>query len=408
MATLLTRILGVAPLAAVFAACPSSHGTPCRPGDACVVAGSGDMGSGGDGAAAREAELSLPVDVAVGPDGRLFVVDWNNNRIRVVNEDEVIEPFAGTGVAGAVRPGPAPEADLNHPTAVWFDAAGDVSIAVWLSGVIARVHPVTHGLEIVAGTGERDYHGDGAPAVEAAFDRPVSLADDGAGSLLVADQSNQVLRRIGPDGTITTVAGSCRTGTCDPEDQVDCPDSGKIACLADGDGCRRSCLGAYAGDGGPASEARFHFPWGAASDPGGRIASGPEGELYVADTESHRIRRIGSDGTVRTVAGTGERGTGGDGGPATGARLDRPADVAVGSDGTLFVADTGSSCIRAVSPDGVIRTVAGRCGEHGTSADGTAADDALLDHPYGIDVGPDGTLYVADTRNHRVLRVRPR
>jgi serine/threonine-protein kinase len=157
-----------------------------------------------------------------------------------------------------------------------------------------------------------------------------------------------------------------------------------------------------------AIDARFSFAGGASATPSARIAIGPDGSIYVADTLAHRVRRVAPSGIVTTVAGTGERGTEGDGGPATEARLDGPSDVAVASDGTIYIADTGNSCVRAVDPAGILRTVAGRCGERGASGDGGAPEDALLDMPLGIDVDARGRLFIADTHNHRVRLVEPR
>jgi len=398
----------VSPLVVTLAACPASHETACVAGDACVVAGTGEAGDGGDGGPAHLAELWFPTDVTVGPDGRLYVVDWNNNRVRVIREDGTIAIAVGSGALGEVRAGAASVTDMNHPTEVVFDRDGRMLIATWFNSVVARVDLARDTLEVVAGNGERAYHGDGGRALDAAFDRPVSLAFDGGGALLVADQSNHVIRRIDGSGVIRTVAGTCTTATCAPgEAAIDCADSDKQSCASDPEGCNRPCEGGHAGDGGPAAAARFHFPWGAVSEPGGRIAAGRDAEIYVADTHNHRVRRIDADGIVTTVAGTGRRGTDGDDGRATDASLEQPTDVAVGPDGTLFIADSEAGCVRAVGLDGRIRTVVGRCGERGVSPDHAPARETLLDRPHGIDVAPDGTLFVADTANHRVLRIEP-
>jgi serine/threonine-protein kinase len=147
---------------------------------------------------------------------------------------------------------------------------------------------------------------------------------------------------------------------------------------------------------------------GQAADPGGRIAVAPDGDLVVADTKNQRIRRIDRElGTITTIAGNGSVGFAGDGGPATAAQLNNPIDVAVASDGTIYVADTYNSCVRAISPDGIIRTFAGVCGEPGFANDGKAPDGAELNRPYGLGLAPDGGLYIADTYNHRVRIVLP-
>ena len=150
------------------------------------------------------------------------------------------------------------------------------------------------------------------------------------------------------------------------------------------------------GDGGPATQASLYNPYG--------VAVGGDGSLYIADTYNNRIRRVGADGIITTVAGTGIYGSSGDGGPATQASLTHPLGVAVGGDGSLYIADTNSSRIRRVGADGIITTVAGT-GTHGSSGDGGPATQASLTHPFGVAVGGDGSLYIADSGNHRIRRV---
>ena len=212
----------------------------------------------------------------------------------------------------------------------------------------------------------------------------MSVLFDPDGNLLVSDQANQRIRRIDPSGTITTVAGSGRRG--------------------------------FAGDGGPALEAEFALPVGQRGHPAGHIALAPDGTLYLADTENNRIRRIGPDGIVSTVAGRGSYGAGGDGGPAVAAELAYPVDIALSPEGILHIADTENNCVRKVE-DGVIRTVVGVCGACGPSlddpcrcppsdaaciGDGGPAGAARLKRPTGIAFDADGNLYVADTLNHRI------
>jgi hypothetical protein len=147
------------------------------------------------------------------------------------------------------------------------------------------------------------------------------------------------------------------------------------------------------GDGGPAKDARLTFPEG--------VSVTPDGALYIADSFHHRVRKVGTDGTITTVAGNGEFGFSGDGGPAKDARLTDPRGIAVGPDGTLYIADTRNHRVRAVRPDGIITTVAGN-GVSGFSGDGGPAKDAKLYNPEAVAVGPDGALYIADSSNVRV------
>jgi len=167
-----------------------------------------------------------------------------------------------------------------------------------------------------------------------------------------------------PDGTITTVAGNGTEG--------------------------------YSGDGGPATSAKLNWPRD--------IAVGADGSLYIADTNNNCIRKVSIDGTISTVVGTGASGYSGDGGLATNAQLNRPRDVEVGADGALYIADTDNHCIRWVTPDGVIKTLAG-VGTSGYSGDGGSATCAQLAWPQDVAVGMDGSLYIADTGNHRIRKV---
>ena len=221
-------------------------------------------------------------------------------------------------------------------------------------------------IRTAAGTGTRGYNGEGIPATQAQLDWPSGVAVGPDGSLYIADYYNYRVRRVGPDGIITTAAGN---GTCK-----------------------------YNGDGMLATQAALCAPSG--------VAVGPDGSLYIADTNNNRIRRVGPDGIITTVAGTGTWGYSGDGMPATQAQLYKPYGVAVGPDGSLYIADTGNNRIRRVGPDEVISTVAGT-GTAAYNGDGFSAAVAYIDNPQGVAVGPDGSLYIADTYNSRIRRVGP-
>ncbi|HVU03194.1 MAG TPA: hypothetical protein VHE30_15645 [Polyangiaceae bacterium] len=356
------------------------------------------------------AHLDSPLDVTISPEGRFFVIDWNGHKIRELLSDGKLAFVAGTGVEGdaceaALVDGkcPATAAEMNHPTDVTFDSDGRMVIAAWHNAKIKRLDLGTNLVENVCGTGGRKYAGDGLTCVDAsgkpqvAFDLPSSVAYDGAGNLFVADQANQVIRRISAaDGTLRTVAGNC-PGT-------------------PGFGCP---LGSgYTGDGGPATVAHLTNDLGQGTDPQGKIAFDRDGNLLIADTGNNVIRRVtpGADGIIgdgdpseeiiSTIVGTGERGFDGDGGPATSAQLSSPVDVAVAKDGTFFIADRGNSCVRRVSPDGIITTAAGTCGTPGFEGDGVLATEAGLRNPYGVALDDHGYLYVSDTRNDCIRRVR--
>ncbi len=217
----------------------------------------------------------------------------------------------------------------------------------------------------VAGNGNQGFSGDGGPATQASLSDPEGVAVASDGSLFIADSGNTRIRRVGPDGIITTVAGN-------------------------GSG--------FSGDGGPATQATLR-------DPGG-VAVASDGSVFIADTDNNRIRRVGTDGIITTVAGTGPDRFSGDGGLATLAELDDVDRVAVSADGSFYIADSDNSRIRRVGPDGIITTVAGN-GAFRFSGDGGLATLATLWNPQGVALGADGSLYIADTTNHRIRRVRP-
>ena len=232
--------------------------------------------------------------------------------------------------------------------------------------------PGPYTIETLAGTGEAGMAGDGGPATDALLDHPSAVAVAPDGTVYVADSRNHRVRRIGRDGVITTVAGTGERG--------------------------------YNGDGIPATEASLTHPYG--------VTIGPDGLVYVADQAAHRIRRIEADGTITTVAGTGENGGGGDGGPATEASLSFPNHVAFDGRGGMVVGEGGGDRVRYVASDGTITTVAGigraRYNRGPTlHGDGGPAVEAALNVVGAVAVGADGSLYIADLRNHAVRRVGP-
>jgi RHS repeat-associated protein len=277
----------------------------------------------------------------------------------------IITTVAGTGANGySGDGGPATGASLYYPSCPAFGPDGSMYIADSVNNRIRRVGPDGI-ITTVAGTGAYGYSGDGGPATGAKLYSPFGVALGPDGRLYIADYDNSRIRRVGPDGVITTFAG---TGTA-----------------------------GISGDGGPATGASLYSP--------NSVALGPDGSLFISDSNVRRIRRVGPDGIITTVAGTGAYGYSGDGGPATGATLKSAASLAVGPDGSLYISDGYNSRIRHVGPDGIITTVAGT-GAYGYSGDGGPATGASLsDYPTGVALGPDGSLYIADSS--RIRRVSP-
>jgi len=240
-----------------------------------------------------------------------------------------------------------------------LDSAGNLYIA---DSGNRRVRKVTSAgiISTIAGTGVQGFSGDGGPATSAQLNTPASIIFS-AGNLYIADSSNQRIRRISSDGTITTVAGNGVTG--------------------------------FSGDGGPATGASLAFPLGMAMDSGGN--------LYFADGNNNRVRRISPAGVITTVAGDGVGHFAGDQGPASSASLDVPEDVAFDGAGNLYIADAGNNRVRKVDSSGLISTLAGM-GDNGFSGDGGPATEAMLNFPWGLTTDFTGSVYIADRVNSRV------
>jgi hypothetical protein len=243
-------------------------------------------------------------------------------------------------------------------------AAGLAGLAAMVGFLAAPAHAAPGDISTFAGTGNAAYAGDGGPAASAALDHPTAVAWLGDGSVLVADYSNNRVRRISPSGVISTVAGTGVQG--------------------------------FSGDGGAATSARLSSP----TD----VEPTPDGGFLIADLGNHRVRKVSAGGTISTVAGNGQEGSSGNGGPATSARLDSPVGVASRPDGGFLIADSGSNRVRAVSPGGTISTVAGGGGGTG---DGGPATSAQLEAPVGVAALPDGGFVVAEYDGHRLRRVSP-
>jgi hypothetical protein len=415
-------------------ACDGDDTEPrCDPeeiGTLCTIAGSGENGydrnADLEALPALEAKFSLPQDTLTGPDGTVFILDWNNHRLRRLS-DGMVHWVAGRGELGGDLDDPA-YGDFNHPTNMVFDETGDgLILAAWHNSKIRTIDIATGAAADACGDGKRAYFGDGGPAQTSSLDLPASIAINPEGNLVIMDQANQVLRTIDDNNDIHLLAGRCvidgpppsGPGPCaDGEEPVQCPDgpngpSGKFVCGDPAEFCARPCTPGYAGDDGPATEMRMSQPFGQSASPAGRIVFDPAGNLYFADTSNHLIRVIGTDGIVRRVAGTPptngvpQSGYEGDGGPALDAKLNFPVDLALGDDGTLYFTDVRNHCVRAIDGSGTISTVVGICGEKGFEGDGGPPEEALLNLPFGIEYA-DGRLLVSDTGNSVIRAFRMR
>lgn len=335
-----------------------------------TFAGNGTYGFAGDGGPATTANFQNTHDIALGADGSLFIAEPGSNRVRRVGPDGIISTVAGNGLYGFGGDGvPATETRLAEPRGIAVGPDGSLYIADAFNHRIRRVGPDGI-ITTVAGNGiGNNYNGDGGPATAAEVGGPFDVAVGPDGSLFITVGS--LIRRVGTDGIITTIAGGNGTP-------------------------------GFSGDGGPATAARISSAV--------RIAVGPDGSLFFVDQGNLRIRRIGTDGIITTVAGNGSTGSSGDGGPATDATFTKPGALAVGPDGSLFIGDGPQQRVRRVGPDGIISTVAGSGpgnGYYGGDA-GPATAAILTNYDFramaGLAVAPDGRLYVSDLTRIRLVR----
>ncbi len=252
---------------------------------------------------------------------------------------------------------------LILPSAIVFDPAGNLYIAETGNHVIRKVDTLGH-ITTVAGTATQGYSGDSGPATSAQLDSPQGLALSNT-TLYIADTHNHRIRAVDlTTNIITTIAGTTP---------------------------------GFSGDNAPATSAHLNLPTAITLD--------TTGNLYIADTANHRIRRIDTTGTITTIAGNGTQGYSGDTGPATAASIDSPSGLAVDSLNNLYLADTHNQRIRKITATtGLITTIAGT-GSRGQSGDNTAASTAQLALPHGLTIDPAGNLYLADTANHRIRRI---
>lgn len=336
------------------------------PGTICTVAGTGKSLFDGDGRDALRTSLYFPYDVTFDRDGRPLILDWNNLRLRRINADNTVETILGTDEEAPPLEGAlASETPLHHATDVQLDAAGVMYVAGYHVPLVFGVGTDSRVFLIAGNDEEVGSSGDGGPARAALLDTPFGVFPSPEGGLYLSDIDANVIRYVDPHGIIHAIAG-------------------------------RADQAGYAGDGGAATAALLDAP--------ARLRLDAQGNLVFCDSNNHVLRRVDRDGTITTIAGTGVQGYTGDGGPATLAQLSNPHDLDFGSDGSIYVADTGNNVIRRIDVNGVITTIAGD-GEAGYGGDGGDARGCRFDRPTGVAFAPDGSLWVADTLNNRVRRI---
>ncbi len=370
-----------------------------EPGRVYVWGGTGMPGAGDMGLDPGSTRLYWPIDVGFDPSGKPIVLDHNNHRVLTLDANGKFEKIIGSffGDPSTLEdplPKPGAETALNHPTHVAFSPDGRLVLSAWHNSVVLEMDMSTRIVDLSCGTGGRCFNGDGRDRLTSCLDLPVCAQfHPVTGELYISDQANQIIRRIDSTDTVHVVAGKAPT--------------------PNGTGGWNYYIG-YAGDGGPATSALLNLGRGQVTNPNGRFCFDAAGNIYIADTNNHAIRIVYPDGTIDTYAGMGPGAPGhsGDDGPATQARLHGPRDVVADVDGTIYIADTGNNVIRKVALDGTISTVVGvfRPGTAAVSPcdlhdeQGALARDVHLTLPWGIEIGPDGNLWIADTYN-QVIRI---
>jgi sugar lactone lactonase YvrE len=328
-----------------------------------VLAGGGD--DPGDGIPATDARLSAVEGATARPDGTLVLADTYANRIRQVDRDGTITTIAGTGTIGSTGDGgPASQAELFFPFAVAVTPRGEVVVADTYNQRIRRIDRQGR-ITTIAGTGTAGSAGLDAPATEAQLRFPFGVDVAPNGEVLIADTFNHRVVTIDRSGRLQVVAGTGASG--------------------------------YSGDGGPAEDAQLRLPYTA--------RWGQAGRIVIADTGNDRVRVVGRDGTIETIAGDGTRGFSGDGGPAVDAQLAAPHTVAVDATGRIVVGDTNNNRLREVRRDGTIVTIAGT-GAATAAPDGTTAVDAPLRFRTGLMSPRPGVFVLAENGNQRVIEIR--
>jgi len=334
-----------------------------------TFAGTGIKGFSGDGGPAAKAQLNSPMGVARGPDGSLYICDSGNHRLRKVTPAGIISSIAGTGAPGwSGDGGPATAAKLNEPYEVRFDAAGDIFWVERLGHTVRKCNAKTGIISTIAGTGTAGFSGDGGLAVHGQLNEPHSIGFDQAGDLYVCDIKNNRIRKVDmKSGMISTFAG---TGERKPTP-----------------------------DGAPVGSTPLNGPRAIDFD--------KAGNLWLALREGNAVHRLDlASRTFHHVAGTGKMGFSGNGGPALDATLSGPKGLAIAPNGDVYLADTESHSIRMiVLLRGTVQLVAGT----GTPGDGTQSDPlkCQLARPHGIFVDKDGAIFIGDSDSHRVRVIRP-
>jgi DNA-binding beta-propeller fold protein YncE len=341
--------------------------SPARADRLVLVAGGGE---GSDGTPARDAKLQTPFGVEFDRSENLFFVEFTGQRVRKIDRKGTLTTVAGTGEKGHEGDGgPATEARFNSMHSLAVAPNGDIYLADTWNNRVRKIEARTGRIRAFAGTGEKGFSGDGGPAAEARFGGVYCVALDPKGEkLYLADLDNRRIRVVDlKSGVVQTVAGDGKRGV--PK------------------------------DGAEATKAPLVDPRAVAVD--------AHGNVYILERSGHALRVVDASGKVRTVAGTGEKGASGDGGDALRATFNGPKHLCVDANGDVLIADTENHLIRKYLPrEARVVRVAGT-GRAGTVGLDGPALKAELKQPHGVHARPDGTIYIADSSNNRILKIEP-
>lgn len=395
-----------------------------------TFAGTGEQGFSGEGGPARSAKLDNPFGVIRGPDHAIWFCEYTGQRIRRVLPDGTIKTIAGTGKKGYTGDGgPALEATFNLPHEIRFDKNGDLFVVDMSNHAVRKIDLRSGIITTIAGTGVAGYSGDGGPAIKAQLKQPHSIQFGPDGNLYICDIGNHVIRKIEmTSGLITTFAGTGKPGPTPDGSPIDgTPLKGPRSIdfdrhgdlwlatregnqvfrfdMANGTIHHKAGTGesGFEGNGGPAKQAKLKGPKGIALD--------DDGNVWLADTESHSVRRIRAKTEIlEWMAGTGEKGDGPDGAPLQ-CKLARPHGIFVDYDGSVWIGDSETHRLRVLrrkvqadvrENDRVIELVAGGNRE----AVNVPAREAKLHEPFGLDWAPDGTPWLIEmAAGNRLLSI---
>jgi DNA-binding beta-propeller fold protein YncE len=358
------------------------------PGEACTWLGKpGVVAFTKDGGKRLDTAIYWSMDTLFASDGTVWFIDWNNHLVRRIMQDGTIKSmigwndpvFPGDGDVAAPMLEKTPDGDLgtnvqlNHPTDLLEMPDGQILVMAWHNHKLRSIDPATGMVRIIGGGGGGLTDG---PLAAATFKQPSRLTIDENQNLYILDQGNLRIRKVDhATGMVSQIAG-------------------------------KGTMPAFGGDGGDGLQANFAWEVGSNPEPSGGIAY-KSGALYIADTDNHRVRKLDlATNIVTTIAGTGTAGFSGDGGAAASAELNAPRDLEIGPDGDLYIADTDNGRVRAIDLNsGTIRTVIGT-GELGFTREEEVDPTTMrLHRTFGVDFDAEGNLYVADTLNSRIVKV---